>query len=88
MFTYSKLYFHLLQYSKSRYFVSRFLTWDANSIFDIKSLKNEGCDAFPGSLSFDGIVHVMFLLLQNAETQIKRSYSDVLDAAMKRPVFG
>ena len=68
--------------------MTRFLAWDESSIFDIKSLKNEGCDAFPGSLSFDGIVHVMFLLLQNAEAQIKASYSDVLDAALKHPVFG
>ena len=82
LFDYLPVQFHIVV------FLFRYLSWESCSIFDVQSWDKQDCKALTNSLSFDGIVHMMFCLLQNAETQIQESYNDFLNAAFKQPVFG
>lgn len=68
--------------------LSRFLSWESSSIFEVQTFGN----SMPGYVcNFDsssGIVHVIIHLLHTIELQIQQAYDDLLGAALRQPVFG
>eukprot|EP00795_Rhopilema_esculentum_P003434 gene3434-1806_t len=67
---------------------SRFLKWDAVSVFEDGSSLEKSFDEIEDPSKFSSLLHVMFSLFHITNKHIDEAYHDFLHASIQQPVFG